>query len=146
MRKLCAVIILLAGCTTVPNSKVEPTPLAKLKVLQPPMPSRATFALSETITWNPPPDTNNVYVSPVPTNSPSYGTIKLSLGSAFIAWNNWPTNTPYRIEVSRDLNTWALFSSGISSTNSTRIIIMDHSVYDDYPTFFYRLLTNNVAP
>jgi hypothetical protein len=150
MRILCALVVLLVGCTVVPNSKVAPTPPpvapASFVKLQPPMPALArSFALSETVVWNPPPDTNNVYISPVPTNAPSFGTIKLLFkDKAVVQWLNWPTNAAYRIEASYDLTKWQEFSSGISGTNgttngTTRIIIMDFGI-DDTPTFFYRLV------
>lgn len=150
MRNICALIILLAGCTVVPNTKVTPAPapapIKLVKLQQPPMPMGArTFALSETIIWNPPPNTNDVYISPVPTNAPSFGTVKLVFNDkAIVQWLNWPTNTPYRIEATYDLKTWQEFSSGISGTNGTtngtiRIVIMDFAI-EETPTFFYRLV------
>jgi hypothetical protein len=144
---LCAVIILMVGCTTVPNSKVEPAQPPPVMLSEPPMPPgmfmpkarqrqvEPSFALSETFTAP-----ESAYVSPVPTNAPSFGTIKLVSDDAIITWGNWPTNEPYIIEVSNDLKRWVTLASGMSSSNSTEITILDRSVRDDYQIFFYRLV------
>lgn len=100
------------------------------------MPTGArTFALSASFTTEEP---TPVYVSPVPTNAPSFGTITPIQDGVVIQWNNWPTNTPYRIEVSTTLTNWKEFAAGVSG-DSTVITIMDRSVFD-FPAFFYRLM------
>ncbi len=97
-----------------------------------------SFALSETFTAPEP-----AYVSPVPTNAPGYGTIRhsalLGPGTVLIQWANWPTNTPYRIEVSLTLKEWKEFASGTSSSTSGVISILDGSM-GDFPVFFYRIV------
>lgn len=148
MRMLCAVIILLVGCTTVPNSKVEPVvpPSITSGPPMPPMPMfmpherqsrlEPRFALSETFTA---PEPTPPYVSPVPTNAPSFGIIAPLKDGVAVEWVNWPVNTPYKIEVSLNLIDWKLFVSGMSSSNSNKITIIDRSL-EDFPAFFYRLV------
>jgi hypothetical protein len=93
-----------------------------------------SFALSETFTAETPED-----VSPVPTNAPSFGRIAPLKDGVLVEWANWPTNTPYKIEVSLNLIDWKLFANGLSSSNSNKITIIDRSL-EDFPAFFYRLV------
>jgi hypothetical protein len=91
---------------------------------------------------------SNAYVSPVPTNAPSFGTIKrLSLEDKAVL-SSGGTGRPTRRIESRypfDLKKWkGVFRAACLTRMDTRmersrISIEDRSI-EDFPTFFYRIV------
>ncbi len=86
--------------------------------------------------------------SPVPTNSPSYGTIERvmqpqeggppALGM-LIKWDNWPSHTGYQVEISRDMWGWKPLMISTNSGEAQGVHILDLAV-GEQPAVYYRII------
>lgn len=145
MRIVCAALLILGGCATTPNLKVEPTQPPPVTLSQPPMPPgmfmpkerqtrvEPSFALSATFTAAEEPQP---VFGPTDVTDSAYGTIRLIPGGVEVKWANWPTNLPYAVQFSSDLVTWRTLFTGLSGT-APGIKILDLTAEE--PTFFYKL-------